>query len=91
MAKAKIGDQSWFYADDIRFLVEHLGLTTTEEVLNLCVFKEEVPGRARLVLGDVFDGGSIRSRRAAPGRPRPAGDLRPASAGPAATLVGHRT
>ncbi|MFE9202549.1 DUF6036 family nucleotidyltransferase [Micromonospora sp. NPDC007230] len=47
-------------ADDIRFLVKHLRLTTTEQVLNLCaeVFpEEEVPGRARLVLDDVFDGG----------------------------------
>lgn len=47
-------------ADDIRFLVQHLGLTTTEQVLNLCaeIFPdEEVPGRARLVLDDVFDGG----------------------------------
>ncbi|PSK61353.1 hypothetical protein B0E53_06750 [Micromonospora sp. MH33] len=47
-------------ADDIRFLVKHLGLTTTTQVLNLCaeVFpEEEVPGRARLVLDDVFDSG----------------------------------
>lgn len=47
-------------ADDIRFLVKHLGLTTPAQVLNLCaeVFpEEEVPGRARLVLDDVFDRG----------------------------------
>ncbi|MEU2614895.1 DUF6036 family nucleotidyltransferase [Micromonospora sp. NPDC007271] len=47
-------------ADDIRFLVEHLGLTTTAQVLSLCaeVFpEEEVPGRARLVLDDVFERG----------------------------------
>ena len=44
-------------AEDIRFLVKHLRLTTTEEVLALCaeVFPdEEVPPRARLVLEDVF-------------------------------------
>ncbi|WP_405425455.1 DUF6036 family nucleotidyltransferase [Micromonospora sp. NBC_00617] len=46
-------------AEDIRFLVEHLGLNNPEEVLGLCaeIFPdEEVPGRARLVLEDVFDG-----------------------------------
>ncbi|WP_141721775.1 DUF6036 family nucleotidyltransferase [Micromonospora citrea] len=45
-------------AEDIRFLVDHLGLTSAEQVLALCaeVFpEEEVPGRARLVLDDVFD------------------------------------
>ncbi|ATO14857.1 hypothetical protein CO540_14345 [Micromonospora sp. WMMA2032] len=45
-------------AEDIRFLVNHLGLTSTEQVLALCaeIFpEEEVPGRARLVLDDVFD------------------------------------
>lgn len=45
-------------AEDIRFLVGHLGLTTSEQVLSLCVEifpDEEVPGRARLVLDDVFD------------------------------------
>ncbi|MDI1463906.1 DUF6036 family nucleotidyltransferase [Catellatospora sp. KI3] len=44
-------------ADDIRFLVERLNLTTVEEVLALCaeVFPdEEVPARARLVLEDAF-------------------------------------
>jgi len=44
-------------ADDIRFLVERLSLTTVEEVLALCaeVFPdEEVPARARLVLEDAF-------------------------------------
>ncbi|GAA3754603.1 hypothetical protein GCM10022225_44230 [Plantactinospora mayteni] len=45
-------------AEDIRFLVGHLGLTSAEQVLRLCtqIFpEEEVPGRARLVLDDVFD------------------------------------
>ncbi|MGW0433761.1 DUF6036 family nucleotidyltransferase [Micromonospora sp. NPDC003197] len=45
-------------AEDIRFLVEHLNLHSTDEVLRLCaeIFpEEEVPGRARLVLDDVFD------------------------------------
>lgn len=44
-------------ADDIRFLIERLNLTTVEEVLALCaeVFPdEEVPARARLVLEDAF-------------------------------------
>ncbi len=44
-------------SDDIRFLVEHLDLTTVDEVLALCadVFPdEEVSARARLVLEDVF-------------------------------------
>ncbi|MEV4412244.1 DUF6036 family nucleotidyltransferase [Catellatospora sp. NPDC049609] len=44
-------------ADDIRFLVERLNLTTVEEVLAVCaeVFPdEEVPPRARLVLEDTF-------------------------------------
>jgi predicted nucleotidyltransferase len=44
-------------ADDIRFLVGRLGLTTAEEVLAVCaeIFPdEEVPARARLVLEDVF-------------------------------------
>lgn len=47
-------------AEDIRFLIGHLGLTNTEQVLSLCaeIFPdEEVPGRARLVLDDVFDAG----------------------------------
>ncbi|KKJ98564.1 hypothetical protein LQ51_24365 [Micromonospora sp. HK10] len=45
-------------AEDIRFLVDHLRLTSAEQVLALCaeIFpEEEVPGRARLVLDDVFD------------------------------------
>lgn len=44
-------------AEDIRFLVEHLHLSSAAEVLALCteVFpEEEVPARARLVLEDVF-------------------------------------
>lgn len=46
-------------AEDIRFLVDHLGLNSPEEALGLCaeIFpEEEVPGRARLVLEDVFEG-----------------------------------
>jgi predicted nucleotidyltransferase len=45
-------------AEDIRFLVKHLRLSSTENVLAVCaqVFPdEEVPARARLVLEDVFD------------------------------------
>lgn len=45
-------------AEDIRFLVDHLKLTSAEQVLRLCaeVFpEEEISGRARLVLDDVFD------------------------------------
>ncbi|GAA2382205.1 hypothetical protein Cme02nite_53310 [Catellatospora methionotrophica] len=44
-------------ADDIRFLIERLNLTTVEEALALCaeVFPDEqVPARARLVLEDAF-------------------------------------
>jgi hypothetical protein len=45
-------------ADDIRFLAKHLGLASADEVLTLCadVFPDEdVPDRARPVLGDIFD------------------------------------
>jgi hypothetical protein len=44
-------------ADDIRFLVKHLALTTAQEVLAVCaeVFPQEsVPDRARLILEDAF-------------------------------------
>jgi predicted nucleotidyltransferase len=44
-------------AEDIRFLVKHLHLSTVEQVLALCaeIFADEpVPDRARLVLEDVF-------------------------------------
>lgn len=44
-------------AEDIRFLVKHLNLSTAAQVLALCaeIFtEEEVPARARLVLEDVF-------------------------------------
>jgi predicted nucleotidyltransferase len=44
-------------ADDIRFLVRHLHLSTADEVLALCgeIFPDEdPPTRARLVLEDVF-------------------------------------
>ena len=44
-------------AEDIRVLVKHLGLTSAEQVLDVCreIFTdEEVPARARLVLEDVF-------------------------------------
>jgi predicted nucleotidyltransferase len=47
-------------AEDIRFLVRHLGLSTTAAVLALCaeVFPDEdIPARARLVLEDVFGEG----------------------------------
>jgi hypothetical protein len=45
-------------AEDIRFLIERLKLTSAEDVLALCRYvfpDEDVPGRARLVLDDVFD------------------------------------
>jgi hypothetical protein len=45
-------------ADDIRFLVKHLGLTSATDALALCadIFPDEgVPDRARLVLEDIFD------------------------------------
>src|SRR5215475_16144222 len=44
-------------AEDIRFLIKHLGLSSVGEVLALCaeVFAdEEVPPRARLLLEDIF-------------------------------------
>jgi predicted nucleotidyltransferase len=44
-------------ADDIRFLVKHLGLASVQEVLTVCaeVFPQEpVPDRARLILEDAF-------------------------------------
>jgi hypothetical protein len=44
-------------ADDVRFLIKHLGLTTVDEVLALCadVFPdEEVPPRARLIIEDAL-------------------------------------
>ena len=44
-------------ADDVRFLVRQLGLHSADQVLDLCaeIFPDEpVPGRARLVLEDVF-------------------------------------
>ncbi len=43
--------------DDIRLLVNHLGLATVAEVLALCaeIFPDEaVPGRARLILEDIL-------------------------------------
>ena len=45
--------------DDIRFLVQRLGLSSVDAVLSLCaeVFPEEpVPARARLVLEDALEG-----------------------------------
>ena len=42
--------------EDINYLVKHLGLSSTEEVLEVCatVFPEEpVPDRARLVIEDL--------------------------------------
>lgn len=50
-------------ADDLRFLVRHLGLTSVTQVLDLCgeIFPDEpVPDRATLMLEDLFglgDGG----------------------------------
>lgn len=47
-------------AEDIRFLVRHLHLSSVKDVLALCaeVFPEEpVPERAQLVLEDVFETG----------------------------------
>ena len=44
--------------DSIRFLVKHLQLSSTVDVLTLCaeIFPEEpVPDRARLVLEDAFE------------------------------------
>ena len=46
-------------ADDIRFLVQRLKLTNTDDTLALCeqIFPDEpVPDRARLILEDIFDG-----------------------------------
>jgi hypothetical protein len=43
--------------DDIKLLAGHLGLSTMEQVLEVCtrVFPDEpVPDRARLVLDDLF-------------------------------------
>ena len=43
--------------EDISYLVKHLGLSSTAEVLEVCaaVFPEEpVPDRARLVIEDLF-------------------------------------
>jgi hypothetical protein len=45
-------------ADDINYVVKHLGLSSTAEVLQICatVFPEEpVPDRAKLILEDLFD------------------------------------
>lgn len=44
-------------AEDIRFLIKYLGLSSGAEVLALCAeifVDEEVPPRARLVLEDIF-------------------------------------
>lgn len=45
-------------ADDINYLVKHLGLSSAAEVLQICasVFPEEpVPERATMILEDLFD------------------------------------
>jgi len=45
-------------AEDISYLVKHLGLSSVAEVLAVCsaVFSDEpVPDRARLVLEDLFE------------------------------------
>jgi hypothetical protein len=47
-------------ADDITYLVKHLGLTSAADVLAVCtaVFPDEpVPDRSRLILDDLFDEG----------------------------------
>jgi Nucleotidyltransferase of unknown function (DUF6036) len=47
-------------AEDIRVLVDRLGLTSPAEVLAICadVFpEEEVPARSRLIIEDLFDHG----------------------------------
>jgi hypothetical protein len=44
--------------DDIRFLIQRLGLTSVDQVLAVCaeVFPDEpVPDRARLVLADAVE------------------------------------
>jgi predicted nucleotidyltransferase len=46
--------------DDIKYLVNHLGLSSAAEVLAVCatVFPDEpVPDRARMILEDLFDKG----------------------------------
>lgn len=46
--------------DDITYLVKHLGLTSTADVLAVCtaVFPDEpVPDQSRLILDDLFDKG----------------------------------
>jgi hypothetical protein len=48
-------------ADDVRFLVRRLGLSSPEEVLGLIeeVFPDErLPDRARLILEEVFEAGT---------------------------------
>lgn len=53
-------------ADDVRFLVQHMGLRSADQVLNLCaeIFPDEpVPDRARLVLEDVFGDGPDSGNR----------------------------
>jgi hypothetical protein len=47
-------------ADDITYLVKHLGLTSAAEVLAVCtaVFPDEtVPDRTRRILDDLFEEG----------------------------------
>lgn len=51
-------------AEDIRVLVDHLGLRTVDDVLAICATvlpDEAVPDRARLVLDDIFGGDADRS------------------------------
>jgi predicted nucleotidyltransferase len=46
-------------ADDISYLVKHLQLSSTAEVLAICadVFPDEaIPNRARMIIEDLFDG-----------------------------------
>jgi len=49
-------------SDDIRFLIQRLGLTSLDQVLAICadVFPDEpVPDRARLILEDALEEGHL--------------------------------
>jgi hypothetical protein len=51
-------EDAWAVADDITYLVKHLELTCTADVLAVCttVFPDEpAPDRSRLILDDLFD------------------------------------
>jgi hypothetical protein len=73
-APCAVLEKAWAVADDITYLVKHLGLTSTADVLAVCttVFPDEpVPDRSRLILDDLFDEAShartsLRGTRFAP-------------------------